>query len=112
MTTKIKAKPVISLVDFCRSAPLTTSGAIHVPYLVKGQPHVVKLRGQVLAGMFVAMICPMCGEPCENLHSHPDRPGVMCEKCLALYAEPVTVEDDTASPAKSAPKKRARAGVR
>lgn len=85
MTTKIKlkARPVVTLADFARSAgPLMPSTPVHVNYLSAGQPHFAKIKGRILAGVYVAMICPACGQPTENLY-----PGLRCDVCL--HGEPL-----------------------
>ncbi len=87
MTTKLKARPAITLADFSRAAwPRVSSDPVHVSYLIQGQPHGAKLRGQVLAGMYVALVCPWCGETTESLYAPPGRPGVCCESCLLRSA--------------------------
>jgi hypothetical protein len=84
MIPKLKTRPALTLADFCKAAwPRVTTDPIHVGYLSSGQPHSTKLRGKVLAGLYVAVYCPTCGETTENLYSHPAGRGILCGDCLA-----------------------------
>lgn len=85
---KIRIKPVVTLADLTRAAwPQITGDPVHVPYLDRGQPHSAKLRGKVLAGVYVGIVCPGCGQTTENLYQLDGRPGAMCERCVGLYSE-------------------------
>src|SRR5258707_2475215 len=93
MKPQIKARPVITLADLVKAAfPRVTNEPIHVSKLLNGQPHSYKLRGQVQGDVYVAVVCPSCGDPTGNLYSHPERPGLMCVTCLDLYSEPIATE--------------------